>query len=151
MVCDQAITDQDLLKILSQPSLILSRVGRAFLGEASNTHFVKHRLASIRSISTMASTKGLIFRQLFEKTSSTYSYLLADEETKEGILIDPVVETAERDAGEQSFTYVAHQQALMTLLYSLWLDPAFATPMRCVPCIFLRLRRRFLFFAKFAR
>lgn len=47
----------------------------------------------------MAQTKGLIFRQLFEKTSSTYTYLLADEATKQGILIDPVVETAERDAG----------------------------------------------------
>uniref|UniRef100_A0A6T8PRG9 persulfide dioxygenase n=2 Tax=Hemiselmis andersenii TaxID=464988 RepID=A0A6T8PRG9_HEMAN len=46
----------------------------------------------------MAATKGLIFRQLFEKTSSTYTYLLADEKTREGILIDPVVETAERDA-----------------------------------------------------
>jgi sulfur dioxygenase len=47
----------------------------------------------------MASTKNLIFRQLFEKTSSTYTYLLADATTKEGILIDPVIETAERDAG----------------------------------------------------
>jgi sulfur dioxygenase len=46
----------------------------------------------------MASTKNLIFRQLFEKASSTYTYLLADATTKEGILIDPVIETAERDA-----------------------------------------------------
>lgn len=52
----------------------------------------------------MASTKNLIFRQLFEKTSSTYTYLLADATTKEGLLIDPVVETAERDAGEQDDT-----------------------------------------------
>jgi hypothetical protein len=40
---------------------------------------------------------GLIFRQLFEKESSTYTYLLADEATKEGVLIDPVLETADRD------------------------------------------------------
>ena len=40
----------------------------------------------------------LIFRQLFEKESSTYTYLLACTETKEAILIDPVIETAERDS-----------------------------------------------------
>ena len=33
--------------------------------------------------STMAGTEGLVFRQLFEKESSTYTYLLADAETKE--------------------------------------------------------------------
>ena len=38
-----------------------------------------------------------IFRQLFEKESSTYTYLLACPETKEAVLIDPVIETAERD------------------------------------------------------
>ena len=45
----------------------------------------------------MAFVDGLIFRQLFEKESSTYTYLLADEASKEGILIDPVLETADRD------------------------------------------------------
>lgn len=40
----------------------------------------------------------LILRQLFEKESSTYTYLLADEVTKEAILIDPVLETVARDA-----------------------------------------------------
>lgn len=40
----------------------------------------------------------IIFRQLFEGESSTYSYILACEETREGVIIDPVVETAERDA-----------------------------------------------------
>ncbi len=38
----------------------------------------------------------LIFRQLFEQESSTFTYLLADPVTKECILIDPVLETAER-------------------------------------------------------
>lgn len=35
--------------------------------------------------------------QLFESESSTYTYLLADPETKDAILIDPVLETIERD------------------------------------------------------
>ena len=39
----------------------------------------------------------MIFRQLFESISCTYTYLLADEESGEAILIDPVFETARRD------------------------------------------------------
>lgn len=34
----------------------------------------------------------LIFRQLFDKESSTYTYLLADPNSKEALLIDPVLE-----------------------------------------------------------
>ena len=40
----------------------------------------------------------LIFRQLFDPQSSTYSYLLGDGGTYEAILIDPVFEQAARDA-----------------------------------------------------
>ncbi|EMP24905.1 Protein ETHE1, partial [Chelonia mydas] len=36
--------------------------------------------------------------QLFEPVSCTYTYLLADLKTKEAVLIDPVLETAKRDA-----------------------------------------------------
>ncbi|MCB0419612.1 MAG: MBL fold metallo-hydrolase, partial [Bdellovibrionales bacterium] len=39
----------------------------------------------------------MIFRQLFEPETSTYTYLLADEETREAVIIDSVIETAERD------------------------------------------------------
>jgi sulfur dioxygenase len=42
-------------------------------------------------------SSGLLVRQLFEKESSTYTYLLADRATKQAILIDPVLETVERD------------------------------------------------------
>lgn len=37
----------------------------------------------------------MIFRQLFEPVSSTYTYLLADEATRSALLIDPVVEEVE--------------------------------------------------------
>jgi len=40
----------------------------------------------------------MIFRQLFDSESSTYTYLLADTDTKEAVLIDPVIEKSERDA-----------------------------------------------------
>jgi glyoxylase-like metal-dependent hydrolase (beta-lactamase superfamily II) len=39
----------------------------------------------------------MLFRQLFEPQSSAYTYLLGCEETREAALIDPVLETVERD------------------------------------------------------
>jgi len=39
----------------------------------------------------------MIFRQLFEPASSAYTYLVACEQTREAALIDPVLETVERD------------------------------------------------------
>lgn len=39
----------------------------------------------------------MIFRQLFDPASSTYTYLLADEATRQALLIDPVFEQARRD------------------------------------------------------
>jgi glyoxylase-like metal-dependent hydrolase (beta-lactamase superfamily II)/rhodanese-related sulfurtransferase len=39
----------------------------------------------------------MIFRQLFDPQSSTYTYLLADANTREAVLIDPVFEQARRD------------------------------------------------------
>jgi sulfur dioxygenase len=42
---------------------------------------------------------SLFFRPLFEKESSTYTYLLADSDTKEAIIIDAVAETQQRDIG----------------------------------------------------
>ncbi|MBS0326637.1 MAG: MBL fold metallo-hydrolase [Proteobacteria bacterium] len=39
----------------------------------------------------------MIYRQLFDPQSSTYSYLLADAATREAVLIDPVFEQARRD------------------------------------------------------
>ena len=40
----------------------------------------------------------LIFRQLFDPTSSTYTYLLGDSKSGEAVLIDPVFEQVRRDA-----------------------------------------------------
>lgn len=40
----------------------------------------------------------LIFRQLFDAPSSTYTYLLADGASREAVLIDPVFEQVHRDA-----------------------------------------------------
>ncbi|MEO7855364.1 MAG: MBL fold metallo-hydrolase, partial [Rubrivivax sp.] len=39
----------------------------------------------------------MIFRQLFDPTSSTYTYLLGDQASGEAVLIDPVFEQLRRD------------------------------------------------------
>jgi len=39
----------------------------------------------------------MIFRQLFEPVSSTYTYLVACGQTREAVLIDPVLEAVDRD------------------------------------------------------
>jgi len=40
----------------------------------------------------------MIFRQLFDSKSSTYTYLLGDPDTRQALLIDPVFEQYQRDA-----------------------------------------------------
>lgn len=52
----------------------------------------------------------LVFRQLFDPQSSTYSYLLGDAASRQAVLIDPVFEQAGRDAAlvaELGLTLVA--------------------------------------------
>uniref|UniRef100_A0AC34PZ45 Metallo-beta-lactamase domain-containing protein n=1 Tax=Panagrolaimus sp. JU765 TaxID=591449 RepID=A0AC34PZ45_9BILA len=46
----------------------------------------------------MCDQQNLIFRQLFESESCTYTYLLGCPKTKKAVIIDPVLETVERDA-----------------------------------------------------
>ena len=40
---------------------------------------------------------GSMLTQLFDPESSTYTYLLADDKTREAVIIDPVLEQAGRD------------------------------------------------------
>jgi glyoxylase-like metal-dependent hydrolase (beta-lactamase superfamily II) len=40
---------------------------------------------------------NMLFRQLFDYDTWTYTYLIADPATKEAVLVDPVVEQVERD------------------------------------------------------
>ncbi len=60
----------------------------------------------------------MIFRQLFEPLSSTYTYLLGCEETGAAVLVDPVVNAVDRDLGELqrlglrlAFTFDTHLHA----------------------------------------
>lgn len=49
------------------------------------------------SADTLPNPPNLIFRQLFDYQSYTYTYLLGDQDTKDAILIDPVIELVRRD------------------------------------------------------
>ncbi|MFT5713466.1 MAG: sulfur dioxygenase, partial [Glaciecola sp.] len=51
----------------------------------------------MRLIAEVVMKSTILFRQLFDQESFTYSYLLADPNSKEGLLIDPVKEQIERD------------------------------------------------------
>ncbi|XP_043466937.1 persulfide dioxygenase ETHE1, mitochondrial [Leptopilina heterotoma] len=63
----------------------------------------KHRTLFSRSYSSQTMeesipfTKDFLFRQHFDPYSSTYTYLLADSNSKEAIIIDPVLEWVDRD------------------------------------------------------
>jgi len=54
----------------------------------------------------------LVFRQLFDPESSTYTYLLADGDTREAVIIDPVYEQVRRDVA-------LLEELSLRLLYSL--------------------------------
>lgn len=57
--------------------------------------------SKLRNVTMLAERKpfsaDFFFRQLFDDNSWTYSYLLADINSKEAVLIDPVLEQATRD------------------------------------------------------
>ena len=52
----------------------------------------------LQSGDAVGDPRGLIFRQLWDTTTSTFTYLLGDPSTRQAIIIDPVLERAERDA-----------------------------------------------------
>lgn len=66
----------------------------------------------------LSSRGSLIFRQLFEKVSSTYTYLIADVATRDAVLIDPVLETVDRDIKLVSeFILIGYLNSLLILLH----------------------------------
>ncbi|KAI3774915.1 hypothetical protein L1987_49478 [Smallanthus sonchifolius] len=67
----------------------------------SSSYFVRSKMESMSytTRSSSSSSRKLLFRQLFEKESSTYTYLLADAShpDKPALLVDPVDRTVDRD------------------------------------------------------
>ncbi|XP_045499928.1 persulfide dioxygenase ETHE1, mitochondrial isoform X1 [Colias croceus] len=68
-------------------------------GKLANAATFISRYSKLRCMSSaMERNSNFFFRQLFDTESSTYTYLLGDTKTCEAVLIDPVIEHAERDA-----------------------------------------------------
>ena len=58
---------------------------------------LQHSIKYFNTIKGDQVNKEIIFHQLFEAESSTYTYIIADKKTKEAAIIDPVIETVDRD------------------------------------------------------
>uniref|UniRef100_W5MEW0 Persulfide dioxygenase ETHE1, mitochondrial n=1 Tax=Lepisosteus oculatus TaxID=7918 RepID=W5MEW0_LEPOC len=86
-----------LVRLAGQSNGSQAGLTRTLLGSLSSCHPLHRRSWRHYSV-RMDQRTGLLFRQLFESQSSTYTYLLADAQTREAVLIDPVLETVERDA-----------------------------------------------------
>jgi len=85
-----------VLKTLSRSAYQCSRS----ILNINNSHPIPSHLTRFACTATMEQipfTKDFVFRQLFDKESSTYTYLLADTTSKECVLIDPVLEQVDRD------------------------------------------------------
>ncbi|XP_063910702.1 persulfide dioxygenase ETHE1, mitochondrial [Zophobas morio] len=71
------------------------KVIRRVLSRGPNSIQLRNTMSTVTRFQPC--TQNFIFRQLFDATSSTYTYLLGDADSAECILIDPVVEHAKRD------------------------------------------------------
>lgn len=67
----------------------------AFVLAASGARMIKHK--RVHEAQASGQSSSLLFSQLFDPASSTFTYLLGDAESKEAVLIDPVLEQKDRD------------------------------------------------------
>jgi hypothetical protein len=85
---------QSMLHLRFLVSMLSCTMSLSLLGTALKRPL---RFLYVRSMTSLPGQGGpLGFRQLFEKESSTYTYLLFDKASAEAVVIDPVIETAER-------------------------------------------------------
>lgn len=85
--------------LLPSRSIVTTRAGYIKPGAFVN---IVQSTSNLRNVTMLSERKpfspDFFFRQLFDEKSWTYTYLLADINSKEAILIDPVLEQAKRDA-----------------------------------------------------
>ncbi|KDR08896.1 persulfide dioxygenase ETHE1, mitochondrial [Zootermopsis nevadensis] len=75
-------------------SYLIKEVLKCHVNNMPNIFRYHHCMMLPESVSQ---SPDFFFRQLLDYESSTYTYLLADTTTKEAVIIDPVLEHAERD------------------------------------------------------
>lgn len=96
----RSLLSSKILKILAaqqKSSKILLQNHREYLLKSKvQLNFIR-QLQTFGRMNQPNAPANFLLRQLFEKESSTYTYLLADTKVGEAILIDPVLEMADRD------------------------------------------------------
>jgi hypothetical protein len=88
------ITIATIVLVFDLLLLRFSYKGLTYVGSPGLTAWVNNAVAIVSGIRNRS--QKIVFRQLFEKETSTYTYVLADPVSKEAVLIDPVLETAAR-------------------------------------------------------
>nr|ABF18243.1 glyoxylase [Aedes aegypti] len=88
-------------KILLLPSRSIATTSASYIKPSAFAQ-VAQTSSRFRNVTMLSERKpftpDFFFRQLFDEKSWTYSYLLGDINSKEAIIIDPVLEQAKRDA-----------------------------------------------------
>lgn len=88
-------------KILLLPSRSIATTSVSYIKPSALVQ-VAQTTSRLRNVTMLTERKpfspDFFFRQLFDEKSWTYSYLLGDINSKEAVLIDPVLEQAKRDA-----------------------------------------------------
>lgn len=88
-------------KILLLPSRSIATTSVSYIKPSAFVQ-VAQTTSRLRNVTMLTERKpfspDFFFRQLFDEKSWTYSYLLGDINSKEAVLIDPVLEQAKRDA-----------------------------------------------------
>ncbi|XP_070490629.1 persulfide dioxygenase ETHE1, mitochondrial [Chironomus tepperi] len=85
------------LTTLVSRSAILSKERQAIFRNLNQKRLCTYFCAK-NMLDRVQYSNDFYFRQLFDEKSWTYSYLLADKNSKEAVIIDPVLEQAPRDA-----------------------------------------------------
>ncbi len=89
----------------------------------------------------------MLFRQLFEPISCTYTYLLGCEDTGQAILVDPVIVAMERDLTEIHYFGMTLACTLETHIHADHITAALSLKQRtgcqiAVPALRRRVHRR---------
>lgn len=69
------------------------------MSECIHTRHKSPSITSLHGALFAAVVNGVILRQLYDDVSSTYTYLVACPETRQAVLIDPVLEQVRRQPG----------------------------------------------------
>ncbi|GAB6032878.1 hypothetical protein CHUAL_012076 [Chamberlinius hualienensis] len=90
-----SLKNKEKLKIRGIYRLVASNKHK--LTSAASTLQIQQQRTLSTTMAVNQSHNNFIFRQLFDRESCTYTYLLADGASKKAIIIDPVYELVDRD------------------------------------------------------